>query len=224
MRANINYDNDYRFEFLGQSLLLLPEHALLWTNKNILLISDIHLGKATHFRKSGIPIPSGIHDQDLIQLDKLLEKYAVEKLIFLGDLFHSMYNREWEIFDKWLATHSETEFHLILGNHDILPLSIYTSSSIKVHKNTYVENPFIFSHIPMKKEELDPDLYNIAGHIHPSIRLMGKGKQNIALPCFYFGSYQAVLPAFGVFTGKYPIIPSQTSRIFAVANNKIISI
>jgi uncharacterized protein len=214
----------YSFSFLEQDLLLLPEKALLWKNTKTLLISDIHLGKAAHFRKSGVPIPAILHYNDLLQIDKLIKRHHICKIIFLGDLFHSRHNGEWELFECWVSKNHDIEFHLVRGNHDILPNHFYINSPIKVHNEYLVEKPFIFTHIPISKPRLEDDLYNISGHIHPSVRLYGKARQSLSLPCFYFGRTQAIMPAFGVFTGKYDINPDDSCKIFAIANNKIISI
>jgi uncharacterized protein len=214
----------FPFTFLQQNLLLLPEKALLWKDNKTLLISDIHLGKASHFRKSGVPIPAELHVNDLLQIDKLIKRHHIHKIIFLGDLFHSNHNGEWELFQSWVTKNHDIEFHLVKGNHDILPTHFYINSPIKVHNEYLVEKPFIFTHIPISAAKLPCDLYNISGHIHPSVRLYGKARQSVLLPCFYFGKAQAIMPAFGVFTGKYTINPDDSGRIFAIANDKIISI
>lgn len=40
-----------RINIKDQNLLLLPEKALFWEEEKGLIISDVHLGKAGHFRK-----------------------------------------------------------------------------------------------------------------------------------------------------------------------------
>ena len=46
-------------ECRGQQLDLLAERAIHWIEQRTLLIADPHFGKASVFRASGIPIPSG---------------------------------------------------------------------------------------------------------------------------------------------------------------------
>ena len=41
-----------------QVFMLHPFGSLYWKDKNILLISDLHLGKISHFRKNGLAIPN----------------------------------------------------------------------------------------------------------------------------------------------------------------------
>jgi len=44
----------------------------------------------------------------------------------------------------------------------------------------------------------------------------------LTLPCFHFGSRQAILPAFGKFTGKVRMKNAKDDRIFAVLQDKIV--
>ena len=42
----------------GASIRLLPDGAVMWEATATLWLSDLHLGKAAHFRKHGVPIGS----------------------------------------------------------------------------------------------------------------------------------------------------------------------
>ena len=77
-------------------LELLPQKAIYWHDTQTLIVSDLHLGKASHFRKHGLPIPMESGIDDLQQLGLLLDIYKPQRLLILGDLFHSDYNQEWE--------------------------------------------------------------------------------------------------------------------------------
>jgi metallophosphoesterase superfamily enzyme len=79
---------------------------------------------------------------------------------------------------------------------------------------------FIFTHHPL--ESIAEGQYNIAGHIHPGIHLRGKGRQELTLPCFYFGGRQGLLPAFGAFTGLARIYPKKGEQVFAIAEDSVI--
>src|ERR1051326_5913604 len=79
----------------GEELILLPERAVFWKRKNLVLLSDLHLGRSGHLRKAGIPLSSKVHEDDLNRLSAVLQKVSPEKIYLLGDLFHSTHNREW---------------------------------------------------------------------------------------------------------------------------------
>jgi DNA ligase-associated metallophosphoesterase len=206
----------------GEELEMLPEKALLWTSKKILLVADLHLGKINHFRKAGIPVPTKANDRNWESILHLIETTKPKRVVFLGDLFHSHYNEEWEVLRQLIKNFPEVSFELVIGNHDILSDNQYARNNLKLHRERLTEGPFVFSHHPM--EEVAGDWYNLAGHIHPGVLLQGKGKQAVTLPCFYFGERQGILPAFGSFTGLARIQPKKEDRIFVIADNTVVKI
>src|SRR6476469_1295246 len=111
----------YSFLFKDENLLLLPQKAIYFPSYKILLLSDVHLGKGAHFRKSGIAIPKQLAQEDLAMLSDLIHYYQPQKIIFLGDLFHSDMNNDWDWFCLWREMHQHIDMELIRGNDDILP-------------------------------------------------------------------------------------------------------
>ncbi|MEO1049354.1 MAG: ligase-associated DNA damage response endonuclease PdeM [Bacteroidota bacterium] len=207
-------------EIRGEKLTLFPEKGALWSRKSTLLLADLHLGKVNHFRKSGIAVPEKANDQNTEKLIDILQLTKPERVIFMGDLFHSHYNLEWEVFGQVINHFTEVSFELVQGNHDIMSSYQYDKHRLKLHNKPLVESPFILSHEPM--EEIPDDLYNIAGHVHPGVRLLGKGRQGLRLPCFYFSKNQALLPAFGAFTGMYRISPKKEDSVYLIVENSVI--
>jgi len=203
-------------KILGQTLCLFPEKAIFWKEMQTLILADLHLGKAGHFRKSGIPISDLVHNKDILILDRLIEKSAPKEVIFLGDLFHSDHNSGWEVFRRWVKSKAPLKFKLVLGNHDILDQQLYYIANLEVVEKLDLE-PFTLTHIPEETE-----LYNLAGHIHPAIKLSGKGRQSLRVPCFYFGERNAVLPAFGNFTGTGLIKVTKSDSIYGITEEEVI--
>lgn len=199
---------------------MLSEKAIYWVSNKVLLIADLHLGKVNHFRKAGMGVPekAGLNNFTVLQ-DLLLSK-APEKVYILGDLFHSVINEAWIRFSEFLKHFDHIEFHLVMGNHDILDESLYEKSPLIIHNGTLDLAPFSLSHYP----EENTNYYNLAGHVHPCIKLKGKSRQFLRLPCFYFGLEGGILPAFGSFTGMHAIKPSKDDRIYAIAEGDILKI
>ncbi|HEY9046005.1 MAG TPA: ligase-associated DNA damage response endonuclease PdeM [Ohtaekwangia sp.] len=205
----------------GENFSLHAHKAMYWKKHDALLLADLHLGKVNHFRKAGIPVPSKANDRNLEMLIELLQQVKPARLICLGDLFHSHYNQEWEVFGEVIKHFSHVSFELVLGNHDIMSELQYTRKGIIVHDELVLDQ-FILTHHPM--EEIDAAQYNMAGHVHPGVHLRGKGRQAITLPCFYFGKNHALLPAFGMFTGLARIQPKKDDRVFAIVEDKVIDV
>lgn len=185
----------------------------------MLILADLHLGKITHFRKAGIAVPKEAEKDNFDRFSFLLLNYDINEVLILGDLFHSHYNLEWENFIDFLKKFKDLSFHLVLGNHDILSEQNYVVDNLKVYKNHTID-PFFFTHEPHST----PGLYNMCGHIHPSIKMEGKGLQRLRLPCFHFMENQAILPAFGTFTGTFQVSPDEKDDVFVTAERTIIKV
>ena len=209
-------------EFEGFSLVFLPEKALWIKELSTLLIADLHFGKAAHFRKSGIPIPEPIHEIDLLKLRTLHQTLRPTHTYFLGDLFHSDWNEQWESLNAFLTELKATQFHLIKGNHDVLSPTAYQQSILKIHKQPYALESFILSHEPLG--EVFSGMLNLCGHIHPGVRLVGKARQSVRIPCFYQSGAQLILPAFGNFTGLALVEPKANDKVWGITGEKIIPI
>ena len=84
------------------------------------------------------------------------------------------------------------------------------------------EGGFTFTHDPA---DLQSDFgYHVCGHVHPGIRLRGAGRQTMRLRCFHFGAAQAVMPAYGAFTGMHVVTPAATDRVFATTGEAVIEV
>ena len=211
-------------ELLNQSLLLLPQKAIYWKQERALIAADVHLGKVGHFRKAGIAVPRDMEQDDLACLSDLIAEYHPEKIIFLGDLFHSDMNNDWEWFALWRRHFSGIEMTLVKGNHDIINNKHYHQLGVDTPLSLHY-GPFLMLHHPLSDETLEhTEGYVFCGHIHPGISLSGRARQHITLPCFAFGPRQAILPSFGKFTGKVALRHQTADRIFGVLKDKVIAI
>jgi DNA ligase-associated metallophosphoesterase len=205
---------------IGQEeFLLLPQKALIRTNDNTLIIADLHLGKATHFRKCGIPVSDEVFKTDLLKIETLIIQFNIENVWVLGDFFHSKSNSEWNRFQQWLESSTIKKWTIIPGNHDKSTLAESISTKMEIAETHILLNGIIYCH-----EFQENTLPVISGHIHPGISLQGNGKQKLQIPCFYQHGLNLLLPAFGSFTGLAKINPQKGDRVFGIANNSILEI
>lgn len=221
MGLEANFEVSMEVDLIGEKVTLLPEKAIWFKKRKLLLLADLHFGKINHFRKSGIPVPAKANDKNTELLINLLNLAKPERVIFLGDLFHSHYNEEWEVVGQIRKHFMACSFELVLGNHDILSAVQYERHSMIVYPNELRMGDFFLTHEP--QETLHDGQYNLSGHVHPGVQLRGTGRQSLMLPCFYFGKHHGLLPAFGSFTGLARISPKKEERIFVIAEDKIIA-
>jgi DNA ligase-associated metallophosphoesterase len=214
-------DTSIQISVAGTQLVLLSKKAVFYPAQKALIISDLHLGKINHFRKAGVPVPLKANEKNIESLLGLIQRSNPTRVIFLGDLFHSHYNEEWEVLGQLIRHFAAVSFELVIGNHDILSEHQYRKHSIVLHTELIL-GPFLLTHQPT--ENYAGELYNLAGHVHPGAHLIGKGRQKITLPCFYFGEHQGLLPAFGTFTGLSRIIPKKDGQVFIIVDNKILQV
>ncbi len=197
---------------------LHPSGTIYWETKKMLLIADVHLGKIVHFRKHGAPVPANAAYKNLEKLTEVVNYFEPETVCFLGDLFHSKLNEEWQDFEKWVE-YNKAKVILISGNHDIIPKYLYEDLGVKVFDELLLDG-FHLTHHPTEIK----GTFNFSGHIHPGIRMKGVGRQYLRLACFYKTENQLILPAFGNFTGKYILTPSEMDEVFAIVEGEVICV
>jgi DNA ligase-associated metallophosphoesterase len=151
----------------------------------------------------------------------LIEYYRPDKILFLGDLFHSSINEEWEALNDCLAQFPDIRRLLVKGNHEIESTTAYEKIGFEIHNEILMEG-ILFTHEP--PTEVKSNVYTICGHLHPAVRLQGLAQQHLRLPCFWMGTETGVLPAFGEFTGSHTILPKKGDEIFVIAENRVVKI
>jgi len=215
----------YLSYFLGdEHMIMSAERTLFWEDQSTLIVADVHIGKTGHFRKAGIGVPPQVYKDDLHRLLTQILFFKAEKLVIVGDLSHSVANKELELFNKWRKDFSSLDVHLVKGNHDILQEKWYKEAEISVStghlriKNLLFVHDILSAGIPVF-----PASYILSGHLHPGICIKGRGKQSLRFPCFYFAKEYCVLPAFSRFTGTYNVVPKEGEAAFAIIEKEIIS-
>jgi uncharacterized protein len=207
----------------NNTFLLLTQKAIYWKEERIVLVSDLHIGKISHFRKAGIAVPHhGSHD-NFKRLDEIIATTNPIRILFVGDLFHSDVNHEWDQFCAWRKQYTTIKMDIVLGNHDYLPEDFRANYQIDIYPTELVIGPFTFAHHP-RGEFMNGDEYVISGHVHPVVSLSGMARQRVKVPCFYFGVQQAILPSFGYFTGGYAIDIEDTDTVIAVAEKRLYTV
>ena len=190
------------FKFYWEDTLLemLPSRALFLPKTKEMLICDIHLGKAEYFQQNGIPLTNNSDENNFARIETLLKQYNPERLIILGDLFHSKYSIDKTLQKKVedLPEQLKTNIELVLGNHDVgCNIKNIKISDIRKTKN------ITYSHAPVNLK--DKRSLNICGHYHPKLYLKNNGDK-LSLRCFAMDPNKNTLflPAFGDLTGGYP--------------------
>jgi DNA ligase-associated metallophosphoesterase len=165
-------------------------------------------------------VPGGTTQQNLARLDALIAEHAPERLVFLGDFLHAAQARTPQVLAAlaaWRTTHAATAMTLVRGNHDSRAGDPPAELGIDVVDEPHLLGPFACCHHP----QTHATHFVLAGHLHPVCRLHGPGRDSVRLPCFASDARQAVLPAFGEFTGGWLMDRAPGMRFYAVGGKTV---
>jgi DNA ligase-associated metallophosphoesterase len=209
----------------GTTLHLLAARAAWWPAQRTLFVADVHLGKAETFRSLGVPVPDGPTEATLARLGALADGCGARRLVVLGDLLHARAahaERTLGPLRAWRAARPSLECVLVRGNHDERAGDPPPDLGIEVVDEPAQLGPFALCHAPVAGSDAPPVAgYRLAGHLHPAVRLHGRAGDAARLPCFVVGAAQAVLPAFGDFTGTATVSRTAGATLYAVAGDRV---
>jgi DNA ligase-associated metallophosphoesterase len=208
-----------------QHFWLSPQRSIYWEEEKTLIVSDTHFGKTGHFRKSGIAVPQEVYKEDLQRFFSLANELKPDRVLIVGDFFHSTANDELNLFLKWKKDFKNLQITLVKGNHDILGNSWYENAQIELIESALKIGPIRFQHDPADQTPIkEESTFVFSGHVHPGIQIKGIGKQSLRFPCFYFSKNQCILPAFSKFSGLAILKPKKQDQVYAIANDTIIKL
>lgn len=196
----------------GREVQLYTEGALFLPDQSILVVADLHLGKSASFRQAGIPVPSGTTAATLTRLANLMQRTGANRLLLLGDLFHTRAGITEQLESAWLAhrrKYATVQIVLIRGNHDRYAGDVASRWGL-ITTDAWHEGDWMFRHEPRTVA----GRWVMAGHVHPCVRIPQVGSSSTRLPCFVLGGQRAILPAFGTFTGMHPVTPERDDTVF----------
>jgi metallophosphoesterase superfamily enzyme len=207
-----------KLQVAGEELLLLPQKAVYWPRAQMLIVADIHFGKAASFRALGVPVPAGTTSANLLALDELLALHPVRHILSSAT---SCTRR------RRMRRHAG-------GDAGLAPAPSATAADagarqsrrhagdpppqldIAMVDEPYLMGPFAFCHHP----DVLSAAYVLAGHVHPVYRLRA-GWESLLLPCFLASPQRMVLPSFGAFTGGHAVLPQPGERVFVSSGEAV---
>lgn len=181
--------------FAKQAFFASPEGALHWPAKEVLLVADLHLEKASWFAAGGQLLPPYDSLATLQALERDIDRTSVTRLYCLGDSFHDRFGCDRLPGAARQLLESLTErldWVWIVGNHD---------AGFVDHCGGRVEEECEVGGIILRHEAVAQESRpEMSGHFHPKLRLSLKGR-NVSRRCFVANDTKLILPAYGAFTG-----------------------
>lgn len=210
----------------GRRLWLLPQRAAWLPEVGLLMVADVHFGKAASFRRLGVPVPRGTTEANLARLDELISGLPDQReIVFLGDFLHAASGRApatLQALQAWRDRHAGLALTLVRGNHDSHAGDPPAALGIEV-----VAEPWLHAGLALCHDPATPrpqGLTAVAGHLHPVARL-GRGFDTLRLPCFHArGDGVLVLPAFGEFTGGALVRPKVGETLYLATEERVLTL
>jgi DNA ligase-associated metallophosphoesterase len=182
------------FSFRDETLYALGSGALHWPAREMLVVSDLHLGKSDRSARRGgaiLPPYDGIETLDRLAGDILQTRPSI--VLCLGDSFDDL------TAASAIDPATETRLSALMagrrwiwieGNHDPGPLGIGGTHMLQL-----AEGPLVFRHIAEPPAEGE-----VSGHFHPKARLSTR-RGAVTRRCFLVDRARVILPAYGTYTG-----------------------
>jgi DNA ligase-associated metallophosphoesterase len=184
-------------EFADKQFIADAIGTLFWPQQKTLVVSDLHLEKASFLAQHGNPIPRHDSRKTLNNLNEVITNYCPEILICLGDSFHDvgawsrLSDQEREVLNTLIGT--VKEWIWILGNHDPHIPEVLDGQQLK----SLSLDGVLFCHEP---ELITTEKAQVFGHFHPKMQKK-VARHQMTGRCFMYGETKMVMPAFGAYTG-----------------------
>lgn len=182
--------NAYRFTLAGTTLALLPSGALWWQTENVLVVSDLHLGRSERYaRNAGALLPPYETRDTLTRLEQDIDATDAKTIICLGDSFDdaaAAQGLDGPARDWLTRLMAGRQWIWIVGNHDPGPTDLAGT-----HLTELTRAALTFRHIAVPGTTGE-----VSGHYHPKARLVGRSR-----PCLLYDADRVILPAYGTYTG-----------------------
>ncbi len=196
------------FEVAGERLSLQPCGGLWWESAGVLVVSDLHLEKASAYAARGQMLPPYDTRATLTRVAALVDSLRPTTVISLGDSFHDRGARPRMAADDVALVRQLTDacdWVWMEGNHDPKPpedLGGRMAYELRL-------GALVFRHEPTPGAARG----EIAGHLHPCAKVAGRGR-TVRARCFATDGERLVMPAYGALTGGLNILDTVFAPLF----------
>lgn len=193
----------------GHPVVMRHSGALWLPEQRMLIVADLHFEKGSAYAARGQLLPPYDTGETLSQLEAEVAATAPTTLVFLGDSFHDgqAEDRLAQSYAAQIAALASGRTLIwAVGNHDAdgpraLPGELADELAV---------GPLILRHEPEPGNQPG----EVAGHLHPCARLVGRGRA-VRRRCFATDGERVILPAFGAYAGGLNLRDRAYAGLFA---------
>ena len=192
----------------------LPEGALWWAAEKTLIVSDLHLEKGASYAMRGQFLPPYDSHATLARASRLIDALKPTCVVSLGDSFHTPNSADHLDEASCQAIRELTarvDWVWVEGNHDPDPPQ---------HLGGRAAKELRLGRLTLRHEPTGA-LGEVAGHMHPCAKLVGRAGKALRRRCFVTNGQSLILPAMGAFTGGFNILDQAYDPLLGPARQAI---
>ena len=194
------------FSFAGHRFVPQPCGALFWPARNMLLLADLHLEKASFYGVHGQFLPPYDSVDTLGCLIDAVAATGAQCVACLGDSFHDAAGVDRlaaPVRDTLRRLTRDLDWLWVTGNHDDAAAGALGGRVVAAAA---------VAGVMLRHEAIRGDpAFEISGHFHPKLRLTLRGRR-VVRRCFALTPTKLVLPAYGVLTGGLDVADPAFTR------------
>lgn len=197
-------------EIAGRACLVVGEGGLYDCQTHTLIVSDLHLEKASAFAKRGRFLPPYDSAITLQFLAAMIDRLSPRCVVCLGDSFHDEDGpRRLSATDVSMigALQRDRDWIWVSGNHDPLPPKSLAGDCVA----QMALGQWLLRHEPSSGQASG----EIAGHLHPAATL--RTPKILRRRCLLSDGDRAILPALGTYTGGLDVSDQAFDGLFEEA-------
>ncbi|MEM9233899.1 MAG: ligase-associated DNA damage response endonuclease PdeM, partial [Pseudomonadota bacterium] len=182
-----------RWKLRDTEVLLDPSGAMFVPSASLLVVSDLHFEKGSHYAAAGQFLPPYDTRTTLKSVGAAIAAYRPKTVLSLGDTFHDVSAERRMTPEDHRALRARCtacEWIFVLGNHDPLPPEAFRGEAM----DHITIAGLTFTHEP------EGQAWNVAGHLHPCAVATREGRR-LRRSCFISDGTRMILPSMGAFTG-----------------------
>ncbi|MCC7276307.1 MAG: ligase-associated DNA damage response endonuclease PdeM [Alphaproteobacteria bacterium] len=186
-------------ELNGATLLLDPSGALVWRDRALLVVADLHLEKGSSFARRGTLLPPYDTTATLEALARTLRRWQPRTVLCLGDSFHD------DAAPERLGNGDRSRLRTLVAGHDWIWVAGNHDPGLPPDIGGRVEAAVTLGGLVFRHAAAGTGAGEVSGHFHPKASVATRARR-ITGRCFVTDGRRLVLPAFGAYAGGLDVL------------------